>query len=1034
MNRSNCKYLVLCLFLVTMLVMLSSVSASDVNVSSSDSVVVSDSSIEHDVGSTVKSLKMDSTDGYVYVNSNGSGDGKSITSPTNLTNGLKNVTNGGTVYLVTSDESDTYSFEKVLSISSSTVSSGVRNFTIAAQDGKTIVFTGNNSTVLRVTSTFNVNISGVTFKDCNTSNYVIENNGNLTVINSSFIGNNNSYTYYGGVIYNNYNNLKVINSSFINNTALNNGGAIYNNVGSVTVVNSTFTNNTAIRGGAIYSDRGALTVSGSTFTDNSASYGGAITTYHSYISAQYILKTTVINNTFTSNNASYGGALYDSGANTTVVGNTFVNNSATNDGGAILSSRGNHLVENNTFTSNEANHGGAIFAVSANQTITDNTFTDNVASDASKSIYSNFTTQVLSGNNIDNSTIVNKGQTIEGTKDDRTVYNTRDVVPANASESFYIKEDMPDTSSIISFSLKTGQPIPFNDGATDFCMEPTSSIPVKDSVYERQVVKDQVVSNRITRRNMIEYVKAYLVLFFNNSDYFDNPSDLNTFRTGIDFFTYYNINDPVTLAYTVPGFKYPLSFYKEAVEAKLASETNKTIPNRGVFWDNVTTYQFYFYDALDEYNGGYHYQDMLGISLNVTELEMSWAWKLENKTTTINITENYTENVTTIEEYNETEEYIVNVTETVPYNDTEEYVVNVTKTVPYNATEEYTVNVTETVPYNATEEYVVDITETVPYNETEEYIVNVTKSVPYNVTEEYTVNVTKVVPYNVTEEYVVNVTKTVAHNTTGNVKHTTTSNIVKPSNVVSNGVGQGTTKNNVIPTNKTTHNKPNTNTVYRNITTQETRNRTVTMYHNVTTQETRNRTVTKYQDVTTQETRTRTVTKYTNVTRQETRNRTVTKYMDVTREEVRNRTVTKYENITTQETRNRTVTKYTNVTKQETRTRIVTKTRPVTHEEQRTRIVSKTVYQYRLYVYLLYLEGKISYEDLVAIIGEENIAFDEQGQIIIDYDSLDDIPSEITVTGSSNDAIPTTSDDVDLSNPDGLDEPVMDAGVVTTEL
>ena len=68
------------------------------------------------------------------------------------------------------------------------------------------------------------------------------------------------------------------------------------------------------------------------------------------------------------------------------------------------------------------------------------------------------------------------------------------------------------------------------------------------------------------------------------------------------------------------------------------------------------------------------------------------------------------------------------------------------------------------------------------------------------------------------------------------------------------------------------------------------------------------------------------------------------------------------------------------------------------------------------------------------MIGTENLQFDENGDIVLDFDNIDNVPGNITVTGLDNDAIPTTSDNVDTSNPDGLGDQIIDAGIITTEL
>jgi predicted outer membrane repeat protein len=860
-----------------------------------------------------KNLKQESHEGYVYVNSNGIGDGSDSTTPANITYALTKVTNGGTIYLVTDEDNDTYYFNTRININSNTL----RNFNITAQQGKTITFIGNST--IWIYQGHTINITGITFTDGKGGNGgVIMNGGNLTINNSTFI---NNTADNGGAIYNDRGNLTITNSIFINNTATN--GTIYSNVGNIILNNNTFTNNIVRTGGVISGNKCNTTIINNLFMNNSAEYGGAICLTHNYNSAYtYYSINKVINNTFTSNKATYGGAIYSFGTDDTINNNIFINNTADNHGGAILNSISNQTIKNNTFTNNNAEQGGAIYSIQGNQNITGNTFTNNIAIDNSNSLYSYYTNQALINNTLPSNTVIIKGNIIEENKD-RIVYNQRDVVPTNTSEKNYTVENNPNLYTAIVFPLRDGQPVPFNDNSTSFCTELHDKIPVFHAIYERQIITNQTVINTRMNKNVIEYVKAFLVLFWNDSSVFEDASNHNVNRVVIDFLTAYNIYDPVTLAYTPNGLKKPLQYFLTSIEEAL-EQNNGTISNRGLLRDNVTTYQLYYYKALDAYNGGIHYQNMIGINLNKTPLEMSWAWKLVNQTTTENITENYTVN-TTVQE-------------------------------PYNATEEYQENITVQEPYNVTETYNVNITKQVPYNTTETYIVNVTRHVPYTITENYTRNITK------------------------NTSHSTgRASVIRPYIPIKTvGIGRNTIIN---------------NNVKQNIKTQPVK---------VTTQETRTRTVTKYRNVTTQETRTR--------------------------------TVTEYRNVTTQEIKNITVTKYRNMTKTVTRTRIVTKYRPVTHEEQRSQTITQINYNYKLYIYLLYLEGKISYKDLVAIVRAENIQFNEQGQIELTFNNIEDIPADITVKSSDNSDIPTTSDNIDTSNPDGLEEPVMDAGIITTEI
>ena len=90
---------------------------------------------------------------------------------------------------------------------------------------------------------------------------------------------------------------------------------------------------------------------------------------------------------------------------------------------------------------------------------------------------------------------------------------------------------------------------------------------------------------------------------------------------------------------------------------------------------------------------------------------------------------------------------------------------------------------------------------------------------------------------------------------------------------------------------------------------------------------------------------------------------------------------------------------------------------------------------YRLYIYLLteYMDGNLTYEQFIALLDANDIRyFDENGTIIIDYENLEDVPEEITVE-DTEDIIQSSSDNVDVTNPDKHSEPVIDSGRVEVE-
>ena len=123
----------------------------------------------------------------------------------------------------------------------------------------------------------------------------------------------------GGAIYSD-GNLTVINSTFINNASTGVGGAIYSN-STLDITGSTFVNNNALAGGAIYAGGGLFvnpettrTIVNNTFVSNQADgtngLGGGVYIHGSedYVPGQNV--PVLANNTFSGNGASSGGALY----------------------------------------------------------------------------------------------------------------------------------------------------------------------------------------------------------------------------------------------------------------------------------------------------------------------------------------------------------------------------------------------------------------------------------------------------------------------------------------------------------------------------------------------------------------------------------------------------------------------------------------------------------------------------------------------------------------------------------------------------
>ena len=140
-------------------------------------------------------------------------------------------------------------------------------------------------------------------------------NGQITVVNSTFTG--NAADYAGGMNLVSHDNgqITVSNSTFVENSATNYGGAIQAqsySTSQIILLNNTFIDNDAPYGGGMYaksSDNSQITVVNSTFTGNTADYGGGMYAYLVYFSSRihqsYI---NIINNIF--EGASNGGGIY----------------------------------------------------------------------------------------------------------------------------------------------------------------------------------------------------------------------------------------------------------------------------------------------------------------------------------------------------------------------------------------------------------------------------------------------------------------------------------------------------------------------------------------------------------------------------------------------------------------------------------------------------------------------------------------------------------------------------------------------------
>jgi len=179
--------------------------------------------------------------------------------------------------------------------------------------------------IVHIIQSASVTISGLTFKDSNTSKGFILNDGTLTLSNSIVSGNTATTTNYGSGGIDNIGTLTLSNSTVSGNRATQGGGISNDLDATLTLSNSTVSDNT---GGGISND-GTLTLSNSTVSDNT---GDGIDS---------ILGTlTMSNSTVSGNTGVFGGIEIDSGtltmSNSTVSDNRVTSfDSLVSEGGGI---------------------------------------------------------------------------------------------------------------------------------------------------------------------------------------------------------------------------------------------------------------------------------------------------------------------------------------------------------------------------------------------------------------------------------------------------------------------------------------------------------------------------------------------------------------------------------------------------------------------------------------------------------------------------------------------------------------------------
>ena len=231
-----------------------------------------------------------------------------------------------------------------------------KNLTIRGPGaGMLSISSGKSGYTVRVVQGATVTIFGLTFKDSNTSNGFIDNEGRLTLSNSIVSGNSATGLYSEGGGITNRGTLTLTNSTVSGNTG--GRGGIANFGGTLTLTNSTVSGNTASYDGGGIDNEGTLTLTNSTVSGNTTSNGGGgISNNRGRLT---LTNSTVSGNTATGRFGGYGGGILNFGT-LTLTNSTVSDNTASHDGGGIENDSGTLTLSNSTVSGNTAQDGGGI--------------------------------------------------------------------------------------------------------------------------------------------------------------------------------------------------------------------------------------------------------------------------------------------------------------------------------------------------------------------------------------------------------------------------------------------------------------------------------------------------------------------------------------------------------------------------------------------------------------------------------------------------------------------------------------------------
>ena len=230
---------------------------------------------------------------------------------------------------------------------------------------------GNESSSLfRIKEDINVVLRNIIFKDCYSNNKsIIKNEGNLTIENCKYI--NNQITQNNNLIDNN-GNLKIVDSDFSNNIA--NNQSLIKNSSNLEMSDCRFINNDSNAFGTCLTNSKEAIIKNSIFKSNiTSNKGGSI--YNAFTAS---LK--IFNGDFEHNFAKIdAGAIYNYGE-LIIRDSNFTKNESEDEGGVINSrTSGNIRIINTKFLENKSHSNGGVIYNYGNIQINQSQFANNMA-------------------------------------------------------------------------------------------------------------------------------------------------------------------------------------------------------------------------------------------------------------------------------------------------------------------------------------------------------------------------------------------------------------------------------------------------------------------------------------------------------------------------------------------------------------------------------------------------------------------------------------------------------------------------------